>query len=80
MIGVPPEIFLLEVGCSRFFVVAVSVWFHMVFYTLILLAGFSEERPAQRTGSNTTKVPPISQTNDNMSVISMRPARRVRVK
>ncbi|MCF1463235.1 sugar ABC transporter permease [Agrobacterium vitis] len=39
MLGVPPEIFLLEVGWSRFFVVVVSVWFHMGFYTLILLAG-----------------------------------------
>ncbi|MGR9249728.1 carbohydrate ABC transporter permease [Rhizobium sp. WYCCWR10014] len=39
MIGVPPEIFLLDVGWSRFFVVVVSVWFHMGFYTLILLAG-----------------------------------------
>ncbi|BCH66874.1 MULTISPECIES: carbohydrate ABC transporter permease [Rhizobium/Agrobacterium group] len=39
MVGVPPEIFLLEVGWSRFFVVVVSVWFHMGFYTLILLAG-----------------------------------------
>ncbi len=38
MIGVPPEIFLLDVGWSRFFVVVVSVWFHMGFYTLILLA------------------------------------------
>ncbi|CDZ64022.1 carbohydrate ABC transporter permease [Neorhizobium galegae] len=39
MLGVPPEIFLLDVGWSRFFVVVVSVWFHMGFYTLILLAG-----------------------------------------
>ncbi|MGG7519346.1 carbohydrate ABC transporter permease [Allorhizobium undicola] len=39
MLGVPPEIFLLEVGWSRFFVVVVSVWCHMGFYTLILLAG-----------------------------------------
>jgi alpha-1,4-digalacturonate transport system permease protein len=39
LLGVPPEIFLLEVGWSRLFVVVVSVWFHMGFYTLILLAG-----------------------------------------
>ncbi|ANK88862.1 MULTISPECIES: carbohydrate ABC transporter permease [unclassified Rhizobium] len=39
MLGVPPEIFLLDVGWSRFVVVVVSVWFHMGFYTLILLAG-----------------------------------------
>lgn len=39
MMGVPPETFLLDVGWSRFFVVVVSVWFHMGFYTLILLAG-----------------------------------------
>ncbi|SCM76257.1 Permease component of ABC-type sugar transporter [uncultured Pleomorphomonas sp.] len=39
MMGVPPHVFLLEVGWARFFVVLVSVWFHMGFYTLILLAG-----------------------------------------
>lgn len=37
--GAPPEQFMLDVGWSQFWVVAVSVWFHMGFYTLILLAG-----------------------------------------
>ncbi|WP_240722429.1 carbohydrate ABC transporter permease [Poseidonocella sp. HB161398] len=32
-------IFLLEVLWSRFWVVYVSIWFHMGFYTLIILAG-----------------------------------------
>ena len=34
-----PIIFLLEVTWSRFWVLYVSIWFHMGFYTLIILAG-----------------------------------------
>lgn len=39
MMGAAPEQFLLDVGWAQFWVVTVSVWFHMGFYTLILLAG-----------------------------------------
>ena len=39
LLGVPPQQFLLDVGWAQFWVVSVSVWFHMGFYTLILLAG-----------------------------------------
>lgn len=39
LLGAPPEQFLLDVGWAQFWVVTVSVWFHMGFYTLILLAG-----------------------------------------
>ena len=38
-IGLEPVIFMLDIFWSRFFVVFVSIWFQMGFYTLILLAG-----------------------------------------
>lgn len=38
-LGVPSVIFLLDPGWAHFWVVVVSVWFHIGFYTLILLAG-----------------------------------------
>jgi alpha-1,4-digalacturonate transport system permease protein len=38
-LGHEPIIFLLEINWARFWVVAVSIWFQMGFYTLIILAG-----------------------------------------